>query len=425
MYSRYFKDVNLFDINRVNEISYIKYVATSKSFSSIFWSHFHRLFMPLFKRSSIKKAEILFYGVTINNQRSFSTILHDVKHTFYNLDNNEDPLISSYMLYSLIGLPYLVWLYFSSDEAHRRIIRSNRIVYLLSYGKLISTRRTLKKANPKVLVMANDHSPMNRCFLWNATIMGIKTVYTQHASVSNEFPPLSFDYTFLDGQMSFDMYGKNSKKGSFVFLAGPCRYDYMKEYLDGDREFVGISLNEMDDFNLVKNLCIFLSDKGCTKIKVRSHPSMGLWHFDWFVNNGIDFSQPSQETPGEYLSKLKLQISNVSGIHLDAVILKTPTVLFQLSTEPIDDVFHFLERGIVKSVLIEDIFSYIMAPSKAIPSESAVRYFVSSYQTNIEFSVGSFIASVLDTLIEAGFDNSIIIENIIRKFGEDIKFYAF
>lgn len=425
MFKMFFLEADLFDINRVNEISYIKNVESGKSKFSIFRDHFQRLFSPLFKKTNVRGADILFFGRTMNNQRTFVPILNSIKHSAYNLDNDSDPLLSSYMLYSVLGLPFLLLLYISSDKEHRRIIRASKMAYLLTYGKLISTRKVIKRVKPRVLVLANDHSPINRCFLWNAARLGVKTVYTQHASVSNEFPPLTFDYSFLDGQISFDSYGKNSKKDSLVFLSGPCRFDYMKEYVKGDHQFVGLSINEMDDFDVVKNLCLLLKNNGCSKLKVRPHPSMGQWHYDWFTNNGIEFSTPADESPGEYLSTLKLQISNVSGIHLDAVILKTPSVLYQLSANPIADVFHFLERGVVFPADITNIIDYINNPAEAIPSDEAVRYFVSSYQTSIDLNVGPFIALTIDHLLDSNFDSSCVLNDIFQKYRNDIKVYAF
>ena len=425
MCKMFFFEADLFDINQVNEISYIKNVESGKSRLSIIRDHFQRLFSPLYKKTSVRGADILFFGRTLNNQRTFDPILNSIKHSAYNLDNDADPLLSSYMLYSVLGAPFLLLLYIKSDKEHRRIIRANKMAYLLTYGKLISTRKILKRVKPQVLVLANDHSPINRCFLWNAIRLGVKTVYTQHASVSNEFPPLTFDYSFLDGQVSFDSYGRHSKKNSLIFLSGPCRFDYMKEYLKGDRQYVGLSINEMDDFDVVKNLCLLLKTKGCSKVKVRPHPSMGQWHYDWFSSNGIVFSTPSNESPGEYLSTLKLQISNVSGIHLDAIILKTPSVLYQLSVDPIADVFHFLERKVVFPADKNNIVDFINNPKDAIPTDEAVRYFVSSYQTSIELNVGPFIASIIDNLLDTHFDNKIISEKFAQMPGNDIKVYCF
>ena len=425
MCNMFFRDADLFDINRVSEISYIKNVESGKSRLSIYKDHFQRLFSPLYRKTGVRKADILFFGRTMNNQRTFEPILNSINHSTYNLDNDADPLLSSYLLYSVVGVPFLILLYLRSDKEHRRIIKANKMAYLLSYGKLISTRKILKRVKPRVLVLANDHSPINRCFLWNAMRLGVKTVYTQHASVSNEFPPLAFDYSFLDGQVSFDSYGRHSKNDSLVFLSGPCRFDYMKDYIKGDRQFVGLSINEMDDFNVVKDLCLLLKTKGYSKVKVRPHPSMGQWHYDWFASNGIVFSTPANESPGEYLSTLRLQISNVSGIHLDAVMLKTPSVLYQLSVNSIADVFHFLELGVVFPADKTNIIDYINNPAEAIPSDEAVRYFVSSYQTRIDLNVGPFIAHTIDLLLDYNFDSSCVLNDLFQKYGNDILVYVF
>ena len=69
--------------------------------------------------------------------------------------------------------------------------------------------------------MSNDHSPANRALLLVAKSKGIKTVYMQHASVSNLFPVLDFDYSFLDGVNAYNIYkeieGTKTENDTHVF----------------------------------------------------------------------------------------------------------------------------------------------------------------------------------------------------------------
>lgn len=402
------REVDVFDLNYVYGISYIDNVKQRKSTVSIVLEHLKGLFGFLFHKTKLERADILFYGVTGNNQRSFNTIVENLSDEYINIKDNNDPLLSCYMLYSLVGVPYLLNTYLKSNKDGRKRILSKFTLYLLCYGKVLATRKVLHKVAPKLLILANDHSSMNRCFLRNAAVMGIKTMYVQHASVSDEFPPLQFDYSFLDGRVSFEAYKNTSKPGSVVCLSGPCRFDYMKEYLSGKGVFIGISVNEFDEFERVKKLCLLLKDSGHDKIKVRPHPSMGDWNRTWFNDNGILFSTPKLESPGQYLSSLLLQISNVSGIHLDAVMLGCPSVLYQMSDKRIDDIFHFVDHGIIKVVNSEEELLRIAdSPQITTPETDAVRLFVASYKTSVSFSVGAFIAGIIHRLLNENFDNKV------------------
>ena len=111
---------------------------------------------------------------------------------------------------------------------------------------------------------------------------------------------------------------------------------------------------------------------------------------------------------GQYLSSLLLQISNVSGIHLDAVMLGCPSVLYQMSDKRIDDIFHFVDHGIIKVVNSEEELLRIAdSPQITTPETDAVRLFVASYKTSVSFSVGAFIAGIIHRLLNENFDNKV------------------
>ena len=65
----------------------------------------------------------------------------------------------------------------------------------------------LQKIRPKLALISNDHTVQARSLRISAEILGIKTLYMQHASVSEIFPPLEFDYALLDGEIAYpDLY---------------------------------------------------------------------------------------------------------------------------------------------------------------------------------------------------------------------------
>lgn len=97
-----------------------------------------------------------------------------------------------------------------------RVLKSKRPVavdwhfstFCSVYTYLSYFYRVLSQVRPGFVITANDHNVPNRCMLAVAHHLGIKTVYLQHASVSNLFPALRVNYAFLDGQCALDTYRK-------------------------------------------------------------------------------------------------------------------------------------------------------------------------------------------------------------------------
>ena len=195
-------DINMvykmqFDAPPKREISFFKFFFKKSLLSIIFLLNKFQDIIAVSK--PLKKIEIL------NNLLVFNPIINNLKKNDYKLikDNSDFPMIKSVYL----SIPFLFDLfkeYIKANSIDKKIIKSNPFAFLFSYGKFLLAREILKKYNPKILFLSNDHSPFNRCLLHHSKSMGIKTIYMQHASVSDKFPPLEFDYSLLDGQESFE-----------------------------------------------------------------------------------------------------------------------------------------------------------------------------------------------------------------------------
>ena len=361
------------------------------------------LFVPKKKSNTpIKKGSILFYGVSSNNQRSFVPIYKHLVDSEYSSikGDNEYPMVKSLYL----SLPYIfhLWrIYRSGTTNERKLIKSSPLTYLFSYGKMKIAYRIMQDYSPALLVMANDHSPMNRCLLHATHFFNIKTLYLQHASVTAKFPKLKFDYALLDGQESFDKYGQTSKEKSKVLLTGATRYDdFYKTTLTTKINKIGISINQFDDFDIVKDLCLKIREHDDLKVIVRPHPNMINWNRDWFLDNGIEYSDSSVESSNEYLNSLALQVSNVCGIHLDAAILGIPTVQFKMSKADIEDHYNYFEIGLINKVnSYAELESLFYDQNDLFPSASIVQYFMASLRTQREGRVGEFTANYIKAIL--------------------------
>jgi hypothetical protein len=405
------KGFDIYDINMVykmqfnappqREISFLKLVLKKIKLSIKFIYHKSQNNITVSK--PLKKIDILFFGESINNSLVFNPIINNLKKDDYQLikDNSDFPLVKSIYL----SIPFLLDLlkeYIKANSINKKIIKSNPFAFLFSYGKFLLAREILEKYNPKILFMSNDHSPFNRCLLHHSKSMDVKTIYMQHASVSDKFPLLEFDYSLLDGKESFEKYKETSKKNSKVILTGSARYDkFYKTKLNKNSFKIGVSLNQFDDFKLVKDLCVNLKKRlNNIQLVIRPHPNMIDWNRDWFENNNIEYSDSSLVPSNVFLKSLKIQISNVSGIHLDAAMIKVPTVLYQLSKKKIDDQYGYLAQGLIKeAITFDDLLNYIEYPKTLFPKDEIIQYYLASIGSNLEGRVGEFTANYIYSIL--------------------------
>ena len=405
------KGFDIYDINMVykmqfnsqpqREVSFLKLVLKKIKLSIKFIYHKSQNNITVSKPQ--KKIDILFFGESINNSLVFNPIINNLKKDDYQLikDNSDFPLVKSIYL----SIPFLLDLlkeYIKANSINKKIIKSNPFAFLFSYGKFLLAREILEKYNPKILFMSNDHSPFNRCLLHHSKSMDVKTIYMQHASVSDKFPLLEFDYSLLDGKESFEKYKETSKKNSKVILTGSARYDkFYKTKLNKNSFKIGVSLNQFDDFKLVKDLCVNLKKRlNNLQLIIRPHPNMIDWNRDWFENNNIEYSDSSLVPSNVFLKSLKIQISNVSGIHLDAAMIKVPTVLYQLSKKKIDDQYGYLAQGLIKeAITFDDLLNYIEYPKTLFPKDEIIQYYLASIGSSLEGRVGEFTANYIYSIL--------------------------
>tara|TARA_B110000211_G_C14072123_1_gene550445 strand:+ start:928 stop:2205 length:1278 start_codon:yes stop_codon:yes gene_type:complete len=354
-----------------------------------------------------KNIDVLFFGASSNNQKVFKPIINefDLISCFHIKDNKDFPLIKAY----LFSVPFVVCLYrkyMKGSVKERQLIRKHPIQFFLSYGKVRVAFEILEKINPKLLIMANDHSPFNRALLLASKELNIKSLYLQHASVTKKFPCLEFDYSFLDGEESFEKYKSTSKLNSKVLLTGSPRFDSFykvkKNIKSKNVKNIGISINQFDDFETIKNLCLKISTLNNVKVIVRPHPNMVNWNKNWFTKNRIQYSDSTVIPSNVFLKFIDIQISNICGIHLDAILINTPTVQFKLSKEEINDQYEFLEKGLIQKAFdFIELENFIHNPALLSVNKNKLRHFIASSNSKIEGMVGKFVARYIEAILQS------------------------
>ena len=395
-------------VEEIKHLNYIKYsscrqkVKNPHSLAVCYLLFFGRLIFSIFNsgyRISPICKKILFLAPSINNKKSIQSIyevLSDDQYELWGRLNKNLPMLRIYFK-SLFYLPLFQKVYNTSSKEDKALIRH-------FYADFMSTRAffdviddIMGKSNAlQLIVMSNDHCLESRCIIETAARYNKKTLYVQHASISDKFPPLHFTYSFLDGLDSYQKYKKIGDIEGNVFLSGSPRFDEIATIAkNNDLYDVGIALNALDNLNKVKELCLYISIHFSKKIIVRPHPS--IWKsFDsyFFKEEGIAISNSTNESSFAFLSKIKVMIANESSIHLDAALMGIPSILFNFNSSVIIDWYSFIKNGLItvansNEEIVEKLSIGIQLP------ENIIRLYNAAFHTPYEGKVGKLIAQFI------------------------------
>jgi len=388
-------------------ISNEKQPSLFKQLCIYFGQLFYYTFIIHFKYKSLpsKYKGILFFGVSLNNQRSLNPIMEhlDEEEYIYMKSHNKDVNKRRAIWLSLPYLHSLLKTYRKSDAKTKKLIKKYFTRLWITYGYYQLAKEYLQHYQVKVMVISSDQGEFHRCFLLNAKELGIKTIYVQHASVAKGFPKLIASYSFLDGQESLDKYLFSGQPEGEVLLWGGVRFDpFFQQYKPKQVEKVetiGIAINMLDDFKKVKKLCTLLLEHGYRLI-MRPHPRYGILDIHWLSENGIGFSDPKAESSFDFINKVDLMISNESSIHLDAALMRCPTIVYSFSDRPVLDVYSYIKNGLTTlSKTDTQLLELINNPKDLLPSMETLRFYNASTGTSHEGNLGNDIAHFIYQIV--------------------------
>lgn len=349
-----------------------------------------------FKYGKLKKTLVL--APTLNNHKTVSTICDNLNANDYMLVNDFSKIFPWAIVYihSLLYIFHFHRYYLKKSKDDRRLVRYFFFDYFMAIG-LYSTTIKLLKNNPnlKLIVFANDHIVYNRCLIELAPKYGIKTLYTQHASVTEKFPPLTFSYSFLDGMESFEKYQKIGNINGKIFLTGSPRFDNIEDVnIKTEKEFIGIALNDLDSKEMVYDLCQYILQECNKQVVLRPHPALEKDDWSKFEKLKVIMSYPTQESSFQFISRLTLLIANESGIHLDAALMRTPSLLYNFSENEIMDWYSYIKKGLIKHCRTKQEIK-LSLEENLIVDLIKIKYYVASFSTPYEKRVGKLIASFI------------------------------
>lgn len=403
-----YSELNVLEINEISRIVKEKQPSLFKQICIFIGQLFYYTFIVHFKYKSlpVNYKGLVFFGVSLNNRRSLEPIINKVEKDSYLYLNNHITDVHKRRAW-WHSIPYifsLIRLYRKSNKEDKSLIIKYFTRLWTTYGLYKVAGEMLDKYNVKVLVLANDHNDINRCLILNALEKGIKTVYVQHASVKKGFPRLDFTYSFLDGQESLDKYLHAGKPNGEVYLSGGVRFDFLYDKIVKRNEEVkkiGVAINMLDDFEKVKNLCLFLKEEGYNDLTLRPHPRYQHLDSEWLIKNDIAISNPKEESSFDFIANIDFMISNESAIHLDASIMHCPTVLYNMSNNQILDDYNFIKNNLVK--LAENgniLLNFIKNKNEIFLNKEVLQYYNASSYSHLEGKLGETIAMFLNMLCQ-------------------------
>ena len=286
-------------------------------------------------------------------------------------------------------------------------------IYLPFFISIISTLSDEQKL--KLVIVSNDHNNPNRCLRLVCEMLGIKTLYMQHASVSNLFPPLLFDYALLDGEMAYETYKdclNNLPHASNypvnIFLSGQ-KKSVNRQEIKREKEGmfdIGIAVNTLDDFEFLKKIVEEIEQSNFT-ILIRTHPGQKKEFLNKLTSfntkHNIEWCNPHQDSLSCFFTSINCLIAANSSIHLEAALAGVPTLYYEFSNNvELPDYYGYIKNGVSFKLNENDLIHSIKEGIEYCNSpfrNKALKRYSETYDTKWESKEGTLSALLIKKLL--------------------------
>jgi hypothetical protein len=300
---------------------------------------------------------VLLFVVTKNQRSSLVPLTDKIDNAYLagesqyvNLEVEEHfPLLLAYLL-SLVFFPVVLFHFWRSRGYRRKTYRFIFDQYWLTYGYYLTADFWLSRLEPKALVISNDHNMPNRVMAKVAREKGIPSIYIQHASVTEKFPPLIFDYALLEGYDALQKYESTGPSMTQVFLVGMPKMDEYLEHRNTHEaaQSIGICTNKLDPLLRVQQLCECIRTEFLSRpFYLRPHPGdkRSAWK-ELAEKYEMAFSDPKVETSFEFLKQVDVIIAGDSNILLEAALMNVFPIYYDFAETDLD-AYGFRRNGLV------------------------------------------------------------------------------
>lgn len=343
-------------------------------------------------RSSFKKnsksldGKIWLFAESLNQYRALQDLTKFPQSVLVSKENSsfvekEYQLhLNAQFKYRLVGL-FKFWRY---KKIFGKKFKLHLNTILVHDGIYESLLELLKKHRPLMIVFSNDHNAYCRALRLAATDLRIKTVYLQHAAVTEEFPPLNFSLSLLEGKDSLDKYQKAGTQNAKTALVGMPKFDKFHGFINQNKKLqaIGLALNAGDDFKLYFSLFENLY-RSFSKLKfhIRFHPSINVSQIE--VPSFFEHSSSSLETSFDFLNKIDMLVAGNSSIHLEAVMMNVVSAQINFTQKNIEnDYYGFVKNKLTTVINEADLKDYINKMMVEKPTiRQRAKYYVDTVNT--------------------------------------------
>lgn len=212
--------------------------------------------------------------------------------------------------------------------------------------------RVIPGAAPRLVCVANDHTPVCVALVEAARRNGIAVAYVQHAPVSDSFPPLSYDISVLFDQWSAETYeaaarNKGVATTGKVLILPPFAESYRRPAPPPQPVVVGVCLSFIFAHDRLRQLLMQLSaNAGVERIILRPHPRCRA-NLAGLCRIPKVSVQPAEWTSAEFFRNVHLVLVSNSGVTVEALHHGKPTLFASGLDMGKDDYYGFVREGIV------------------------------------------------------------------------------
>lgn len=319
----------------------------------------------------------------------------------------------------VIKAPLLYW----SLKKQKRAIEIKKYfnVFCQSYAYLPYFLKVLNSSNPSLVVMSNDHNVNNRSLRLAAEVLGIQTLYMQHASVSELFPPLEYDYALLDGQEALETYSHcfqfydggderviaNVRKCQVV-LTGQKKIVSISNNTNKPTCLAGIAVNTLDDFEIVETVLHRFVQQG-EECLVRTHTLQSVDFVKKLKNfteiyPGVKWSDSRKESLADFFGRISCVIAGNTSLHLEAALAGLATFYLEMSHEVhIPDYYGYVKKGVSVSLASDFSISELKSKIALVNHKDrtiAIKKYSETYGTEWQNREGELSASVIEKVLK-------------------------
>ena len=304
-------------------------------------------------------------------------------------------------------LPRYFGTFYRAYRENRRHFSRMFHFFFAAAGQYERYSQLIKQVRPRIIVMSNDHTVHFRAMVHAAKRHGVLTVFFQHASVMNDFPPMRFDHACLEGQDTLDKYLAIGGGPVTYHLVGMPKFDcYFNKINQATTvKTLGIPYGMIIPIEQVAELVAYI-DRECRglTIIVRRHPA-DRRSFDLpqlTGQNKLVVSEPLTQSAFDFLSSTDMIISGTSSIHLEAVLMNIVSLYYEpTNDEKGRDLYGYVANGLIDQVkTLPEVVEYVRANQLVKQSfRHRAKHYYAPLGTDYDGQSGELAATVLKKIL--------------------------